>query len=482
MHIKSLIATAAVALTTAVRADVKPAQLFTDNMVIQRETEAPVWGWADAGEQVTVSGSWGAKASSTADANGKWMVKLQTPEAGGPYDLTFKGNNTVVRKDVLSGDVWLCAGQSNMQLTVSKANNSNEEAAKATFPNIRHFRVGKNASVKPAKDSKGSWSVCSPNTVKRFSATAYFTGRGLHKELNVPIGLINSSWGATSIEAWTALEVQKDDPAVQNIMSEMDKNAAQKKKIKKKNYPGKLFNGMVHPLIPFAIKGAIWYQGEANSHEHIRAEHYRIQLDRLISNWRNAWEQDIPFYFVQLPNFKAAQKNPVETQNVWPVTRDSFIYVLKNTTDTGMAVTIDIGLSKNIHPKNKQDVGARMASTILNKTYGKSTPTSPIFKSCNIIGNKAVIAFDYTGAGLSSKGGELKTFAIAGADKQFVWADAKIEKKDGINVVVVSSNKVKTPVAVRYAWADNPDQCNLYSKEGFPTSPFRTDDWSLAGE
>ena len=516
-----MIAAAGAVTVTMAMADVKPAGLFVDNMVIQRETKAPVWGWADAGEKVTVTGNWGASATTTAGNDGKWMVKLKTPKAGGPHTITLKGNNTIELKNVLSGDVWLCSGQSNMAWPVSKSTDPAEDIAKANYPQIRSFMVKRNPALAEADDCVGEWAVCSPKTVGNFSATAYFTGRELHKNLNVPIGLLTTCWGGTCVETWTPWSDQADDTFAQARRAPLDEAAkgytpekAQatyktqlarwKKKVAEakgnkegkrgraprkpsikgyprlnQNYPGNLYNGMIHPLVPFAVKGAIWYQGESNTRVMAQAVHYRVQLARMVSSWRKAWGQSIPFYAVQLPNFKNPQMNPVETNNVWPMIRESFVHAANYTPDIFTCTMIDVGESNNIHPRNKQDVGRRMASTILNKTYAKKTPTTPLMKSFKVEGDKVIITFDYMGSGLMAKGGELKTFAIAGADKKFVWADAKIVTKDGIDCIVVSSSDMKKPVAVRYAWADNPAECNLYSKEGFPASPFRTDDWSL---
>jgi len=236
---------------------------------------------------------------------------------------------------------------------------------------------------------------------------------------------------------------------------------------------------MIHPLAPFAVKGALWYQGENNAQDMAEAEHYRVQLARMVTSWRKVWDQDFPFYSVQLPNFKDPQVNPVELDHAWAMIRESFVHAGEITPDVFTCTMIDLGEAKNIHPRNKEDVGIRMASTILNKTYGKGTPTTPFMKSFKIEGDKVVIQFDDTGSGLVAKGGDLKTFAIAGADKKFVWADAEIVTRNGVEYVAVSSAEVKEPVAVRYAWADNPAECNLYSKEGFPASPFRTDDWAV---
>lgn len=512
MKRKYFTACAAVAFALTTQADVKLASLFTNNMVIQRETQAPVWGRADAGKKVTVSASWGAKAETVAGNDGKWIVKLQTPEAGGPYSLSVKGNNTINLKNILSGDVWLCSGQSNMQFTVGKVINAEEEIEAANYPLIRYFAVDRIATNEPREKCNGNWTPCLPSTVKWFSAVAYFTGRDLHKKLDIPIGLINSSWGGTGVEAWTDKTVQLDDNYTVVTIADMDAEAktyvyAEAKAVHAKalakwkttpknkrkpwqpqmvphpyqsqHYPGNLYKGMINPLIPFAIKGSIWYQGEHNTQNSVMAEHYRVNLARLIGNWRDAWKMDFPFYFVQLPNYTKAQKQPVEG-GTWPVIRDSFVHVLKTVGNTGMAVTIDIGDAKDIHPRNKQVVGKRMASEILNRTYGKKTPTSPIYSSSVIEGNKVVISFEYSGIGLQAKDGVLKTFAIAGADKKFVAAQAVIEQRDGHDVVVAWSDAVEKPLFVRYAWANNPAEANLFTKEGFPASPFRTDTRSLS--
>jgi sialate O-acetylesterase len=516
-------------------ADIKPASLFTDNMVIQRETKAPVWGWADPGETVSVTGSWGGSATATADASGKWRVDLETPPAGGPHTITLEGKNKLVVDNVLSGDVWLCSGQSNMEWPVAKAKNPEEEAQGADHPRIRHFRVQKNASPDPADDCTGQWVVCAPDTVKDFSATAYFTGRELEKALDVPIGLLVSSWGGTCVEAWTDGTEQTADPIAAKRKAELDAKAgkyspetaaaAHERKLKlweeqvaaakaankrpprrplppqdprsSQKYPGRLYNGMIVPLLPYAIKGAVWYQGESNA-QALRAagakrdkdaagsaeawemaRHYRVQLDRMVRNWRKAWGSEFPFFAVQLPDFRAPQKNPVENSDAWPLIRESVVHVAENTPGVFTATMLGLGEEKNIHPSDKQGVGQRMASTILNKTYGKDTPTTPFLVSSAIEGDKIMLEFAFTGSGLEAAGEKTGGFAIAGEDKNFVWAEAEILPDGGGKRVAVSSPQIKNPVAVRYAWADNPATANLQSKEGFPASPFRTDNWDL---
>ncbi|MBC8869345.1 MAG: sialate O-acetylesterase [Planctomycetes bacterium] len=500
------------------QAEVKPAQLFTDHMVIQREAQAAVWGWADPDEKVTVSGSWGRQASAVADAKGKWHVTLQTPPAGGPHTLTLKGKNTVEIHNVMSGDVWLCSGQSNMAMMVQKCANAEEEIAAGDYPLVREFKIRIHPTMTVANDVEADWQACSPETVGRFSGTAYYTARELHKELQVPIGIITAAGGGTLIESWMDAAYLKDDHWAQHEIEIREKKAvgyseekaiaehrrkleawkiaaakakAENKPLprrpgreldphKDKNYPGNLYRGMIAPIVGYGVKGVIWYQGESNAFMPGRAEYYDVQLRRLIENWRRDWQSDeLPFYFVQLPNFKQPQTEPNIEYSGWPLCRESFLQVRLSTPNTGMAVTIDIGEADDIHPKNKQDIGWRLASTILNMTYGKGTPTSPVYVRHEIEGNKVVLFFDYTGSGLMAKGNKLESFAIASSDKKFVWANAVIETRGGKDVVVVSSPDVKTPASVRYGWALNPSRANLYSKEGFPASPFRTDSFDL---
>lgn len=519
----------------AAKAEIKPAALFTDNMVIQRDTKAPVWGWAEPGESVSVTGSWGSSATATADPSGKWRVDLETPPAGGPHTITLEGKNKVVVENVLSGDVWLCSGQSNMEWPVAKGLNPDEEARNADHPRIRHFRVQKNASKEPADDCTGQWVVCAPDAVKDFSATAYFTGRELEKNLDVPIGLLVSSWGGTCVEAWTDGAEQTDDPLAAKRKAEVDAKAgkyspetaaaAHERKLKlweeqvaaakaankrpprqplpprdprsSQKYPGSLYNGMIVPLLPYAIKGAVWYQGESNAQAprvagakrdkagtgspeaREMARHYRVQLDRMVRNWRKAWGSEFPFFAVQLPDYGTPQKNPVENGEAWPLIRESVVHVAKNTPEVFTATMLGLGEENNLHPVNKQGIGRRMASTILNKTYGKDTPTTPFLATSAIEGDKIILEFAFTGSGLEAKDAPLGGFAIAGEDKNFLRAEAEILADGGGKRVAVTAPGIKKPVAVRYAWADNPAGANLQSKEGFPASPFRTDDWDL---
>jgi len=486
-------------------ANVKLPSIIGDNMVLQQGKQVTIWGWANPGEEVMASVSWHSmKWAVTADEGGKWSFKMNSPEAGGPYEMTISGKNEIKIKNILVGEVWVCSGQSNMQWAVRQSNNAEQEIAEADYPNIRLFTVERKVADQPQTDCTGSWTPCNPETVPGFSAAAYFFGRQLHKELNVPVGLIHTSWGGTPAEAWTRRGILKGDPDFAPILSRYDDAVAKypqakaeheqkleewKKAVEKAkadgtkapsrprepfgpghpHTPSGLYNAMIAPLIPYGIQGAIWYQGESNAG---RAYQYRKLFPAMITNWREDWGQgDFPFLFVQLANFMAVKPEPGDSS--WAELREAQSMTL-SLPNTGMATIIDIGEADNIHPKNKQDVGRRLARWALAKTYGKETVCSgPIYKSMKVEGNRIVLSFDYVGGGLVARSGEtLKGFAIAGEDRKFVWADARI---DG-DSVIVSSENVSKPVAARYAWADNPI-CNLYNKEGLPASPFRTDDW-----
>ncbi len=477
-----------------------------DNMVLQQGQPVPIWGWADAGEKVTVS-LLGQTKSALPDAGGKWIVRLDPLQAGGPHTMTVAGTNSITLKNILVGEVWLCSGQSNMQMTVNNSNNAQEEIAAANYPQIRLLSVPCKGTQEPQQDFNGQWTECSPKTVGSFSAAAYFFGRKLHQDLKVPIGLIHCSWGGSSCEAWVKRSVleadaqykplldswdervqnydpQKAQEAWQKQLDAWKKQASAAKAAGKEapkpphkpidpctgqHRPANCYNGMLLPLIPYGIRGAIWYQGETNAG---RAYQYRHLFPLMIRQWRADWAQgDFPFYFVQLANFMAVKPQPVDS--AWAELREAQTMTL-STPNTGMAVIIDIGEANDIHPKNKQDVGKRLALWALAKTYGKKLVYSgPLFKSMEKKDNQIVIHFDHVGSGLVAKDGQpLKGFAIAAADRKFVWAEARIVG----DTIVVSSPSVPDPVAVRYAWADNP-VCNLYNQEGLPANPFRTDDW-----
>lgn len=482
-------------------ADVKPAPLFKDNMVLQRMMKVPVWGTADPGEDVTVTFK-DQKLAAKADDKGDWKVLLAAMDAGGPFEMTIAGKNTLTLKNVLVGEVWLCSGQSNMEFAVRSGLNVQEEVAAADYPNIRLFNVQNVVAENPAKTVGGQWAVCSPTTVPTWSAVGYFFGRDIFKELNVPIGLIQSDWGGTPAEAWTSKEAMEAAPALKTLLAPWA-NIAEKSAAEKKKYddamalwqkeaakakeegkpeprkpsqpqgplspsrPAGLYNGMIAPLVPYAMRGAIWYQGEANAS---RAMQYRKLLPAMITCWREKWgEGDFPFGIVSLANFMAVKPDPADS--AWAELREAQAITAANVLNCGLALAIDVGDAKDIHPKDKQTVGHRLALWAMATVYGKKVEFSgPVYDSMKVDGNKIVLTLKHVGGGLEAKGGELKGFAIAGDDRKFVWADAKIVG----DTVVVSSDKVEKPAAVRYAWADNPI-CNLYNKDGLPAVPFRTD-------
>ena len=474
----------------AVKPGVRLPAVFADHMVLQREMKVTV----KFGEQ---------GASTTADAKGKWMVRLEPMKAGGPFEMTVAGKTSVTIKDILVGEVWLCSGQSNMAMTVRGCDNAKAEIeASKGLMQIRHYRTGRSNSLMPRAGTGGRWQVCNDKTVGYFTATGFFFGRKLHGDLDVPVGLINSSVGGTSIRSWTNRlplrpgVVEKtpdlDSPELLQAVAEYGKatgewskayRAARKEKKRAPPRPkvpallagayprhGGLYNGMIYPLIPYGIRGAIWYQGEADAG---RAYGYREQLPAMIKGWREAWGQgEFPFFFVQLPNYQRPDIGPRDAS--WAVVRESQAAALA-VPNTGMAVTIDTALKGSLHPRNKRPVGERLALCALATVYGKDVVyRGPTYDRREIDGAKVRVHFRHVGGGLVVKGDTLKGFAIAGEDKKWVWADAKI---DG-DTVIVRSDKVAEPVAVRYAWGLNPP-CSLYNKEGLPAAPFRTDSWPV---
>ena len=637
----------------------KLAALFSDHMVLQRDIPIPVWGWAEPGSLIAVEIS-GLGATATAGADGNWLARLPALAAGGPHVMTVQEQESapLLVSDVLVGEVWLCSGQSNMQFPLSGAKNATAEIAAANHPNIRQFKVPQTADANPRSDTLGAWEVCNPDRAYDFSAAAYFHGLELQRHLDVPVGLINSSWGGTMAEAWTSREGLLAEPDLHPMVADFERVLSNEESLREcrerfdhwdqtyikrisppnlgfeqgwagldagpdgwgdihvpghwnrsgmnfsgvvwyrrevdvpsawagqdlvlsigacdkadwtyfngeflgsltmeetpnawmtpRTYtvPGRLvraeknvlavrvyshiydggmtgpanllfikpaappqadaislvgtwgcrvehdfgivppapplppgpenpgmpwvlYAGMIAPLVPYAMRGAIWYQGESNEG---RAHQYRTLFPALIRDWRRLWGQDhLHFHFVQLANFRTPAEQPGES--LWAELREAQTMALA-LPDTAMAVAIDIGEEADIHPTNKQDVGRRLAWSALSRIHGLAdmAPSGPIYKSCQIEGQQIRIAFDHLGGGLVARGGRLKAFAIAGADKRYVWADAHIEGES----VVVSSEEVCAPAAVRYGWADNPP-CNLYNRAGLPASPFRTDDWT----
>ena len=480
---------------------------FADHMVLQREKPIAVWGWADAGESVTVAFD-GQTKSATADSEGKWSLKLDAlPASAESRTLVVTGNegHQVEVKDVLVGEVWLGSGQSNMAMTVAGCDRFDTEKAAADYPLIRHYRESSGPAEKPQAEGIGAWQLCTPDTVGGFSAALYFFGREIHREVGVPVGLINTSVGGTPIESWVAAEVQSSDPETKaNYDARLDtflkfdpaqapalyqkqlaiwKAASEKAKAngtpfvvpapkdplamhKLKGGPAGLFNGKVVNLVPYTLRGMLWYQGEGNAGN---PGLYHKQLTQLVTSWRTLWNDEVPFAWVQLPNYTAPGEG-------WPRVRESMLKTLA-LPKTGMAITIDLGDAKDIHPKNKQDVGKRLSYWALGTVYGKNVPaiSGPLPTGSTINGNAITVSFKHANGGLKSiTGGPLTGFQIAAADQQWKTAEAKIVGE----TVVVSSAEMAQPVAVRYAWKDWPDY-SLANGAGLPASPFRTDDWPV---
>ena len=458
----------AVAWAPAAPAAVKLASLIGDNMVLQRGEAVPIWGWDDPGTQVTVTMG-ETKVTATADAKGKWCVQLPAMAAGGPHTLTVAGTTSVTVSNILVGDVWLCSGQSNMEWPVGASDNAQQEIAAADYPRIRHIKIPHVPADQPKEEvAAGPWQVCTPENVPGWTAVGFFFARYLQQQLDVPVGLIGSNWGGTRIEPWTPPVGFQQVPALKEIADNLATFPA-------KNADGNinhqsplaLYNGMIAPLVPYGIKGALWYQGESNNGE---AMLYFEKKKALINGWRALWNKpDLPFYFVQLAPFRYGG-DPKNLAGIWEA--QTATLALPN---TGMAVTVDISNLTDIHPKNKQDVGKRLALWALYQLYGKSdlVYSGPLYKSLAVEGNKIRLTFDHVGGGLVSRNGQpLNWFTIAGEDKNFVEAKAEI---DG-DTVVVSADAVANPVAVRFGWTQEAEP-NLSNKAGLPASPFRTDKW-----
>ena len=487
---------------TTARAEIKLPALISDNMVLMQETPASVWGTADAGEQVTIK--LGDKtANATTDAEGKWSVKFEGLTPGEAGDMVISGKNTRTVKNVAVGEVWVCSGQSNMEMAVQGVGHAAEEIAAADFPKIRMFTVHRNAITTPQTDCVGKWEVCSPQTVAHFSAVGYFFGRHLLQNVKVPIGLIHSSWGGTAAELWTPTDTLSKDPGYAYAFSDWERTKANYPKAKEAydkalaawneaaekakaegmkppsrpnaprggddlGSPGCLYNGMIAPLLPYSIRGVIWYQGEANTGN---AKTYQQLFPLMIQTWRQRWGVgEFPFLFVQIANYMKRYDDPTDSN--WAALREAQLDTLEFS-HTGMAVTIDVGDGENIHPTNKQEVGRRLGLIAQATVYYQDAEYSgPLPGGAQGEDGRVRLTFRFAEGMKTSDGGKIKGFAIAGEDHKFVWADAEIQGDH----VLVSSPQVAKPAAVRYDWADNPEG-NLVNGANLPASPFRTDDW-----
>ena len=470
-----------VLIATPSVADVRLPRTISSRMVLQRHSEARIWGWAEPDETVTVTANWlNEKATTTAGAEGTWQVTLQTGEAGGPHVITIDGRNTITLDDVLFGDVWLASGQSNMEMPLVNVSgaytgikDSATEVANADYPQIRLFQVGNFSSRDPLDDvepgismygippAECTWQACSPKTIPNFAATAYFFARTLHAELKVPVGIIDSSWGGTSAETWMPASGLKDlDYEAESKMAETSPQKPDQK------IPTRLYNGMIHPLRRIKIKGAIWYQGEGNAG---RADRYRSLFSTMITDWRKVFHNEFSFYFVQIAPFNYGGMNAAYLREAQQQTL--------SLPKTGMVVTMDIGNLTDIHPKNKQEVGRRLALWALAKDYGRDiTYAGPAYRDVTYENGQARLNFDHATGGLKTRDGQAPShFQIAGDDGTFHPATVVIDGEQ----LLVSSKNVATPAAVRYGFTSDATP-NLMNSEGLPASPFRTDDLAIA--
>ena len=497
-------------------AELSVPHFFSDHMVLQRERAAAIWGKAGPGADVTLSFK-GKSATAKAAADGKWRAQIETgaADATGAALTISAGADKIEIKDVLVGEVWFASGQSNMYYTMNRSPEYEGLIAESNHPALRMFNAPLVTAAENQNDIEGAWQASTPETVPGFSAVAFFFARKLHLELGIPVGVIKSAWGGKPVETFTSREALNTLPGTKSLVDAMlkeeagydqakadaayatkleqwkatmaaakGKSAEERKRLPKKpdapkrpllteGRPGVLFAAMIHPFAGYTMRGAIWYQGEGNAKA--GAVPYDQTLPLMINDWRKRWNDEFSFYYVQLAGYRAPSTEP-GTPDPWALLQDRMRLVLGTTPKTGMAIINDVGEADDIHPKNKKDPGERLARWALAKDYGKELIYSgPLFKSSEVKGDAIRVTFDQAGEGLKSRdGGTLKRFEIAGVDKVWHWADAKT---DGSDAVLVSSAEVKAPVAVRYAWASNPEGANLINSDGLPASVFRTDDW-----
>jgi sialate O-acetylesterase len=498
-------------------AELSVPHFFSDHMILQRERAAAIWGKADAGAEVSVRFK-GKSASAKAGADGKWRAQIETgaADASGAVLTISAGADKIEIQDVLVGEVWFASGQSNMFYTMNRSPEYAGLIEESKHPALRMFNAPLVTAEANQDDIEGLWKAATPETVADYSAVAFFFARKLHLELGVPVGVIKSAWGGKPVETFTSREALNTLPSTKALVDAMLKDEStydqakadaayatkleqwkatmaaakgkpevDRKRLPKKpdapkrpllteGKPGVLYAAMIHPFVGYTMRGAIWYQGEGNARP--GAVPYDQTLPLMINDWRKRWNDEFSFYYVQLASYHAPSTEP-GTPDSWALTQDRMRLVLATTPKTGMAITNDVGEANDIHPKNKKDPGERLARWALAKDYGKQLIYSgPLFKSSEVKDGAIRVTFDQSGTGLKSRdGGALKRFEIAGADKVWKWADAKI---DGTDSVLVSSVEVPAPMAVRYAWAANPEGANLINSDDLPASVFRTDDWN----
>ncbi len=503
------------AFATGLHAELKLPAIIGDNMVLQQKQVDPIWGWDTPGTEVTVSFA-GQTQTAKAGADGKWTVKLNAMNANAtPQTMVIQGSSKRELKNILIGEVWLCSGQSNMGFDVSRTRDADVEALGSKHPNICLITVPPVGTQEPQTNFNGQWEACNPETVQRFTAVGYFYGRLLHQALDVPVGLIDNAWGGSACEAWVRRDVLEKDKRFESMITQWKQteanhkpeafekqkadhlvkmaewNKARMAAAKAKTYfttvaprppqnpmtgqhrPGNLYAGCLYPLIGYGIKGVIWYQGESNA---LRAHEYGYLFPLMIQHWRDEWKQgDFPFYWVQLADFRDEPVQPSESS--WAELREAQTQTMSKLPQTGQAVIIDVGEGKDIHPTNKRDVAERLVRWPLAKDYGVQIAyRSPEFKEARFEGNKAIVTLETFGSTLQTFDvAEVRGVAVCGEDRKWAWADAQLV---GGNQIQATSKAVPQPVAVRYAWSENP-VCNLYSKEGLPVTPFRSDDFPM---
>ncbi len=460
-------------LTLGAQAEIKLSALFSDNMVLQQQSEVAIWGWSDAKTSISVQTSWNNQNYTTkSDKTGKWKVMVKTPEAGGPYEVTISDGKTITLKNVMIGEVWLCTGQSNMEMPMKgfmgqPVEGSNMDILKSKNENIRMISIPRSSKTEPQDNFEGHWKEAYPATVSNFSATGYYFGRLLQEMIDVPVGLINVSFGGSCIQAWMSKETSvefegKKVPEKGDSIPEVNRT------------PTVLFNGMLHPVIGYGIKGCIWYQGETN---YIEPDKYEELLPTMVNEWRTLWGQgEFPFYYAQIAPFDYSVFKPLEDQEEKynsAYLRDAQRKAEAKIPNSGMVVLLDIGEETSIHPMKKQIGGERLAMYALADTYKMEGfgYKSPSFNAMSVDGSNVVVSFNHTN-GLTSYGKEIKGFEIAGEDKRFYPATVFLRSKS----VVLSSPRVKKPVAVRYAFKDFV-VAELFGTDGLPVSSFRTDEW-----
>jgi sialate O-acetylesterase len=486
----------AVVAGPVVTSEVRVPRLFSDNMVLQEGTNAAIWGWAEEGAVVTVK--FRNEVVSARAQNGKWVAQLHNLKPGGPDTLTISSANTLEFKNVLVGEVWVAGGQSNMEFPLKTSFEAADDIESSGNPMIRFLKVPHVRLDTPTNDVRANWVEAAPATVANISAVAYYFARDLQAKLHVPFGIIESDWGGTPAEAWMDYDTLNPNPhweseiikdwTVQESRYQRSLAAFEKQKRQAQENgteftnrppnrpwkPAELYNGMIAPLIPYGIKGAIWYQGENNAGSAERAEQYHKLFPGLITDWRSLWgEGDFPFLLVQLAPFMDIQKQPGESS--WASLREAQLDSTKVLPNVGMAVITDVGMEHNVHPTKKKPVGERLALAARAIAYHEPIEYSgPMYKGMRVEGGHIVLTFDHVGGGLEARDGELTGFAIAGANQKFYWALARI---DGLDKVIVYNPEVENPVAVRFGWANYP-VVNLWNKTGLPASPFRTDDFA----